>query len=209
MSDTRQAIVEAARSLFSERGYSGASVRDICGRAGTSSNAINYHFGSKEQLYKDILGGLASAQLALAEQVLSSTPDSRDEFVVRLELYFSQLLDAYLENRETFRIIAREFEQLLPRGDEDDVIGKFIDTNRVIAGYVRRAMERGFVAPDIDADVVAGLLLDRVLNQARFTEAHKRYFDVSTLDGNYREHWLRATLRIVFHGICESDDPSA
>jgi len=208
MSDTRQAIVAAARSLFSERGYSGASVRDICRRAGTSSNAINYHFGTKERLYEEILRGLASAQLELAERVLSSTLESSDEFVVRLELFFSQLLDVYLENRETFRIIAREFEQLLPRCD-DSVMGRFIETNHVISDFVRRAMECGFVAHDIDADIVAGLLLDRTLNQARFTDAHKRHFDVSTLEEEYRGHWVRANLRIVFHGICASDESSA
>jgi hypothetical protein len=52
-------------------------------------------------------------------------------------------------------------------------------------------------------------LLDCAINQARFVDVHKRHFDVSTLDQAYREHWVRANLRIVFYGICVSDESSA
>ena len=53
---TRRKLIEAAIAVFAEKGYRDATVRQICKRAGTANiNAVNYYFGSKEQLYKEIL----------------------------------------------------------------------------------------------------------------------------------------------------------
>lgn len=139
--------------------------------------------------------------------MLSSVPQSHQEFAVRLELYFSQLLDAYLEDRETFRLIALEFEQQLPHRDRVDVIDRLIETNRVLAHFIGRAQDQGFVAPDIDPAVASGLLLDRVLNQARFADSLQRYFEASTLDPEYRQEWVHNTLRIVLDGISAREEP--
>lgn len=206
--DTRDSIVEAATALFCLHGYRGASVREICSRAGANANAITYHFGSKEQLYRDVLNRFASLQLEHAETLLSADPRSRQEFVIRLELFFEQLLDAYLENRETLIIMVREFEQLLPHGD-DGVVGEMLKTSFAISQFIKRATDLGFVQADIDPDIVAGILIDRLLNQARFVHAHDRFFNTSTLDPEYRAHWVRATLRIIFDGISVRVEPAS
>ena len=52
---TRQRLVEAASALFAERGYGGASVRDICNLARVNPGAVSYHFGGKRQLYRTTL----------------------------------------------------------------------------------------------------------------------------------------------------------
>ena len=43
-------ILETAEKLFAEKGYEGASVRDIAERAGINLAMISYYFGSKEKL---------------------------------------------------------------------------------------------------------------------------------------------------------------
>jgi AcrR family transcriptional regulator len=200
MNQTREALLKAATSAFAEHGYRGASVRDICARAGASANGVTYHFGSKKKLYQEILSGFLSRQLDVTERVLSQPPSSADEFTVRLEVFFSQLLDSYLENRETIRILMREFEQLLPQG-VDGVLGRFVRTSEVITAFIAQAIELGFVSADVEADIVAGILLDRVVNQARFADAQQKFFGVTTLDDAYRLRWVQATLRIVVHGM--------
>ncbi|WP_162320895.1 TetR/AcrR family transcriptional regulator [Nesterenkonia haasae] len=47
---TRQAIVDAARRQFAERGFRGASVRSIAAEAGVDASLINHHFGDKAGL---------------------------------------------------------------------------------------------------------------------------------------------------------------
>ena len=206
--ETRVQILEAATELFAERGFYGASVRDITGRVGASVNAISYHFGSKEELYLEIVGQLATDQLELAERVLSSPAHSVAELSVRLEIFFTQLLECYLDNRDTVRILFREYELLLPHAP-DDVVGRLFQTSEVISRFIRDAIDTGLVRKTIDPDIVAGLLLDRAMNQARFTDSHKMYFDVSTLEESYRKRWIEATLDIVFHGICGATPPAA
>lgn len=49
--DTRTALLEAARSVFGESGYDGATVRAIATRAGVDAAMVNHWFGSKEGLF--------------------------------------------------------------------------------------------------------------------------------------------------------------
>jgi AcrR family transcriptional regulator len=48
--DTKAALLEAAKQLVGQRGYAGTSVRDLAAAAGANLAAVNYHFGSRENL---------------------------------------------------------------------------------------------------------------------------------------------------------------
>ena len=61
----RDHILDAAEELFAERGYTGASVRDITGAAGVDLSLMNYHFGSKFELMRSVLARRASAYAAV------------------------------------------------------------------------------------------------------------------------------------------------
>src|SRR6266508_3928942 len=52
---TRHSIIKAAVDLFAERGFDGASVRDIVAKARVNQAAINYHFKGKDGLYLEVL----------------------------------------------------------------------------------------------------------------------------------------------------------
>lgn len=52
MSDgTRTRILSAAGQVFADKGYRGATIRDICQAAEVNLAAVNYYFGDKQQLY--------------------------------------------------------------------------------------------------------------------------------------------------------------
>jgi AcrR family transcriptional regulator len=48
---SRQAILDAARRLFSRQGYAATSISDMVAEAGTSVGLPYYHFGSKQQIF--------------------------------------------------------------------------------------------------------------------------------------------------------------
>lgn len=50
-SSSREAILDAARTLFAERGYRGVTVRDIAAAAACSPALVMKHFGSKAELF--------------------------------------------------------------------------------------------------------------------------------------------------------------
>jgi len=54
---SRAAILEAASEVFNERGYTGATIREIARRAGVTHGLVMRHFGSKEQLLIQALPG--------------------------------------------------------------------------------------------------------------------------------------------------------
>jgi len=56
---TRAAILEAARGRFARHGYDAASVRDIAADAGIDPALINRYFGSKEDLFAEVLASAA------------------------------------------------------------------------------------------------------------------------------------------------------
>lgn len=49
--DTRKDILSAAREAFAERGYDGASIRQIATGAGVDPALVHHYFGNKEQLF--------------------------------------------------------------------------------------------------------------------------------------------------------------
>src|SRR4029450_9101234 len=52
---TRDKIIKAASRAFAVNGYEGASIRAIVAEPDVNQAAINYHFGSKEGLYRAVL----------------------------------------------------------------------------------------------------------------------------------------------------------
>src|SRR5580698_9408033 len=51
---TREKIVSAAKMLFAERGYEGATIRDIAKAAGMSTGAVFASFTDKSDLFTEI-----------------------------------------------------------------------------------------------------------------------------------------------------------
>ena len=49
--ESKKRLLEAASEVFALKGYREATVAEICRRAGSNIAAVNYHFGSKDELY--------------------------------------------------------------------------------------------------------------------------------------------------------------
>lgn len=57
---TRGRLIEAATRLFAERGFRHVPVRDICAAAEANVAAVNYHFGGKMGLYREVIDSAAA-----------------------------------------------------------------------------------------------------------------------------------------------------
>ncbi|MBW4794387.1 CerR family C-terminal domain-containing protein [Pseudomonas tolaasii] len=86
--ETRARIVEAAIAVFGERGYDGASTRDIATVAGVNAPAIQYYFDGKEGVYLacvehliELLWSKMGAPVGAAESVLADA-DASDEAMI-------------------------------------------------------------------------------------------------------------------------------
>ncbi len=72
---TRERIMKAAERLFAERGYDGTSVRAIVAKARVNQAAINYHFGGKDGLYREVL---RHAFRAMTEDQMAHAAEVKD-----------------------------------------------------------------------------------------------------------------------------------
>ena len=55
---TRDRIVAAAVDLFAERSFDGATTREIAARAGVTQPLLNYHYRSKDELWRAAVDSL-------------------------------------------------------------------------------------------------------------------------------------------------------
>jgi AcrR family transcriptional regulator len=75
--NTRETLLDTAEQLFAKRGVAATSVRDITGAAGANLGAINYHFGTKQELVLAVFSRrifpVAERQLALLDNAERKT----------------------------------------------------------------------------------------------------------------------------------------
>jgi AcrR family transcriptional regulator len=69
---TRDALLRAAAELFAEKGFDGASVREIAKRAGANVAAVNYHYAGKENLYFATVAFVLNRIVALRKDSLAA-----------------------------------------------------------------------------------------------------------------------------------------
>jgi AcrR family transcriptional regulator len=92
---TRAKVLAAARALFSEQGYEGATIRDIASAAGMSTGAVFANFTDKSDLFREIMM-TDMAALADAMNEATSPADTVEDallkiFVAGYRFYQTQL----------------------------------------------------------------------------------------------------------------------
>lgn len=100
--ETRERLLDTAERLFAEKGFEGASVRDITAGAASNVASVNYHFGSKDNLYREVfrrrLGILRDHRVACLHEALTAQPAPTLEVV--LEAFVLAFLEPLLEASE-------------------------------------------------------------------------------------------------------------
>jgi AcrR family transcriptional regulator len=129
---TRERIVEAALAAFAEKGFRGASTREIAQRAGTNQGLITYHFRSKDELWRAAADRIfAMLEATLTERLgslESDDPRERAREAIREYVRFAAA------HPELFRLMVDEGK------NSEDRMRWLVDT------YLKRGYER-FLRP--------------------------------------------------------------
>ena len=99
---TRGVILEAAGRIFAERGFSDATSKEICEKAGVNSASVNYYFGGKDKLYEEVLREAHQQMLSLddlVEIIDSGVPPEE-----KLRLFLGRLLHTAASSAEIWGI---------------------------------------------------------------------------------------------------------
>lgn len=105
---TREAILEAAERLIAERGYEATSLTDVGAAAGVSRGTPGYFFGSKEQLYRDVLERCLERVRAAVRSGLERAQESQEAPAVVLAGVVGEYFDFIDANPDFVRLLERE-----------------------------------------------------------------------------------------------------
>jgi AcrR family transcriptional regulator len=110
---TPDRLLGAAEELFADYGYNGVSIRDIVERAKANLGAIPYHFGSKENLFKEVILRRAVPLRSERAELLTALQKRRKNPTVE-EVLTALLEPAFRRSREN-----DAFRRLLGRASTD------------------------------------------------------------------------------------------
>ena len=126
---TREKILEAACHVFGEKGYRDSTNKDICQKANANIAAINYHFGSKADLYRACMRhAMAKAdQLYPRHGNIPETAASED----RLRGIITSLVFRHMDCDQLGHLHRiRMTEQFSPTGLLDDLMVEIVQKTR-------------------------------------------------------------------------------
>ena len=113
MNKTQIKVLEAAESEFAANGFAGASIRNITQRAGVNIASVNYHFGSKEALIRDLMHHrikpLNELRIARLNEEQAKDPDQVVPLAVLIDILVRPAVEKMLtkEGRQFVRAMAR------------------------------------------------------------------------------------------------------
>ena len=102
--DRRAEIFSAASKLFKSRGYRGTSLADIAKEVGADRASLYYYFGSKEELFDDLVTNVVRGNLAIAENIR----DSEDPAPAKLRHLIVGLMTSYAEHYPILYVYLQE-----------------------------------------------------------------------------------------------------
>jgi len=103
--NSKEAIVEAAISLFNTKGYSGTSIRDIAGKAKVNTANIAYYFQNKHGLLEYCFTSFFEQYIAKIEEGYASIDHGAADCLKKIS---ATLLDFLCENIHLTSFIFRE-----------------------------------------------------------------------------------------------------
>lgn len=145
---TRRRIIAAAMRCVAERGYSGASIREIARAAQMTSGSLYHYFPNKSELLKATVGEIEQVVLPR----LRAAAQHGGDVVDRLEAVLDEsdrLMREYPHLAAFERAIRAEGAAYLRRGDPERVGFKAL--HAIISDIVEDARQRGTLAADSDS----------------------------------------------------------
>ena len=152
--NARERLLETATVLFAEKGYAGASVREIVEKAGVSRPVLYYYFKSKEGLFYAILKWAAVVQ----REILNEIFEARGTVLERFIFLYRRVYEGIREYQSLYIMIHGLIfgpPQGVPEYD-------FASYQRYMLDAVKRLYAEGVAAGEIrnvDAEDVAFLVL--------------------------------------------------
>jgi AcrR family transcriptional regulator len=191
---SRERIVNEAVKLFARQGFAGTGMRELATAADVNLAMINYFFGSKKALLKEILNTFLTEYLAIARRELSG----EDALQTKLKRFIHTAIAFFETHREYLVVTITE----LPHDDPEIIEYRAIWGNKMIEVIDREickplAAETGNIIPPtvfgpiLTSTMASRFLFSPVMERVRPDEA------IPVLQQEYSETISRLLLKMV------------
>jgi len=195
-------ILEAAKHVFGESGYTGTKLEDVARRAGVSKGTLYLYFDSKEALFREMVRAKVVTALAHAEETVRTFDgSSRELLVILVSSMYRRLRDDGMAR------VGRVVQAELPSFPElaqfyfEEVI---LRSRRLVSRVLERGVESGElreVSHGFAARGLASLLVHTAQLQCFFHD-----FDPDQLSD---EAALGGLVDLYLHGVLARPDEPA
>jgi AcrR family transcriptional regulator len=189
----RDAILDAAHTVFARKGYAAAGIADLAGELGIGHGTVYRYFDNKRDVAAAVLGRALERIAAVVNAEDAQATDSLAEYRAQVERIGHRLYELFAADRALGRLVFVDLAAV-----DDELRERLLAAHELFAGYtaayLRNGVSKGFLRADLDIDTMA-----RVINGMIFEGAAQ----VSRVDdpGPLRERWIGAVVMLLFEGL--------
>lgn len=159
--ERRQQFLDSAGEVFRVKGYQAASMKDIATRAASDRASLYYCFGSKQEIFAELVRQAVTDNVVLAESIAASG----DTAVDRLRRMIVSLAESYEQHYPYLHLHVQEDMRQLPEGGlsaDEDLRALGDRCTRATSAVTREGVAAGEFRPDIDPDMLTFAVLGAV-----------------------------------------------
>lgn len=206
--DSRSRLLQAAKKVFHDKGFDGATIKDIADESGLNVSLVSYHFGGKEALYRECLTRFGQERFEFAERLLQPGSPSliitHEDFRIRLTLFLTEFIEAHLREPEVSRMLHREVvsgSHFMIEG-----MGKiFIQHFEAVVQFLGLAQKSGLIRKDLNPQIMAALLVSGLVHLVQMEPLAKKIYRESLLEGHKKAELARTAITLFLDGALEAD----
>ena len=105
MNMTRKEILDVSLELFSKKGYSAVSIRDICKYVEIKESSVYYHFENKQSIFDELLNKFAEIAKGMMAQLENGLTDGQNSFSNGFNTVANCFFEQYLMNEFCNKVI--------------------------------------------------------------------------------------------------------
>ena len=195
--ETRLRILRGALKVFADKGFYGATTREIAKEADANVASISYHFQGKSGLLTAVMEEFVAPQIKETAALLKIIPESELEVSIQLELFLSKMTENYFSNMAIFHIYLRVLES------NDVVLEGILPLIEMIYGslknFLQRGKESGMILFDGDSDVAAIMILTSFTGLIKNELTSGRIYPVSLKDEAFVGRFFKQVIARAIH----------
>jgi TetR/AcrR family transcriptional regulator, cholesterol catabolism regulator len=154
----REELIGIAAQQFKQSGYRATTLAEIGHKAGLDRATVYYYFGSKEELFREILRTGVAANISECVRI---SEDPELDSLQKLEAIIAQLMQAYDEHYPHMYVyIQEEMERIASEKSawSSEIAGQTRKFERIVMNLISQTIADGKMRADIPVSIAANAI---------------------------------------------------